>query len=92
MCRYRNSRYRAQERARGHSRLCAGTQEGSDLLDTEAERLQEQLADPLFQLLVCHTIFCRQIEESFTRFPKSIGPQHRAMRTPSPTHDSPFLG
>ncbi|MCB0064211.1 MAG: hypothetical protein KDE19_18940 [Caldilineaceae bacterium] len=53
-----------------------------DSLSADEERLEEQLADPLYQLLVCHTIFCRQIEEKFTRLPRNPNPQHRTMRRP----------
>lgn len=47
------------------------------------EPLEERLHDPLYLLLVRHTIFCRQIEHLLKRTADQPQTQHRTMRRPT---------
>ncbi len=81
MCVYHFAQQRARQQATRYSLSCANPTGHDETARTEINDWDEQLTDPTYQLLVCHTILCRQLEYLFEQ-PASSTPAHRKMRAP----------
>lgn len=64
--------------------------ENHNKADNQDDALIERLTDPLFLLLIRHSIFCREIEKYLKHSPQTYRPRHRTMRHPArqPNHSS----